>query len=300
MRFGSWQAWPEAPKLSAHALLETIDGGQTFRWQRTPDYLEGRWVRHVVRLRPGLHSGLDFAHPLGTDPDETRAALARYFALETNFTQLADRLPWRSDPILARAMSAFPGLRILRQPLAETLFSFLCSSTKQIPQIKAIHEAIAQKLGPRLPDGSHALPDWNTIAEAGEEALREVKLGYRARYIHQTACFLQNHPEWLAQIETTPTATARTLLCTLPGVGRKIADCVLLFAAGRLDAFPIDTWIEKMLIRQYHLDDWSLPQLQHFAHIHFAPAPGYAQQYLFSAARAGQLLGNYKLLEPTM
>lgn len=73
----------------------------------------------------------------------------------------------------------------------------------------------------------------------------------------------------------------------LPGVGRKIADCTLLFGAGRLDAFPIDTWVEKILNRAYQLENWKLPQLQDFARIHFGNTAGYAQQYLFAAARAG-------------
>jgi N-glycosylase/DNA lyase len=70
-------------------------------------------------------------------------------------------------------------------------------------------------------------------------------------------------------------------------VGRKIADCTLLFGAGRLEAFPIDTWIEKILVRAYGLDGWSLNQLQDFARIHFGDGAGLAQQYLFAAARAG-------------
>jgi N-glycosylase/DNA lyase len=72
-----------------------------------------------------------------------------------------------------------------------------------------------------------------------------------------------------------------------PGVGRKIADCTLLFGAGRLEAFPIDTWVEKILTHSYQLEGWKLKQLQDFARIHFGGSSGYAQQYLFAAARAG-------------
>lgn len=285
--FGPWQVWREAPKFNSTSLAETLDGGQAFRWKRGPSYYEGRWAEQVVRL--AFEDGqLHYAVAEGVAPTVTERALATYFAADTDFETLSDSLPWRSDPVLAAAVQHFRGLRILRQPFAETLLCFLCSSTKQIPQIKAICEAIAADLGDPLPDGSHALPTWAAIAEAGEARLRAAKLGYRARYIHQTALFLAGQPDdWLAQTESAPTDEARARLLQLPGVGRKIADCVLLFGAGRLEAFPIDTWVEKILTRAYRLNGWKLDQLQDFARIHFGNTSGYAQQYLFAAARAG-------------
>lgn len=115
----------------------------------------------------------------------------------------------------------FGGLRILRQPFGETLFCFLNSSTKQIPQIKAICEAVALDMGDQLSDGSHALPTWSQIADAGEARLRAAKLDYRARYIHQPACFLEHTPGWLEATEAALTEAARARLLELPGVGRK-------------------------------------------------------------------------------
>ena len=94
---------------------------------------------------------------------------------------------------------------------------------------------------------------------------------------------------WLEETEAAPTLEARTRLMELPGVGRKIADCVLLFGAGRLEAFPIDTWVEKILTCAYQLEGFKQRQLQDFARIHFGAAAGYAQQYLFAAARAGYI-----------
>ena len=286
--FGPWQVWQDAPPFTAVSLVETLDGGQAFRWRRGEDFLEGRWGHHVVRLR---HTGgqLCYAIPEGIDAATAEQALQTYFAGSTDFEVLTETLPWRSDPVLAAAIQHFRGLRILRQPLGETLFCFLCSSTKQIPQIKAICETVALDIGAPLADGSHALPDWATIANAGESRLRAAKLGYRARYIHQTARFLAEHPGWLEAIEAAPTEEARARLMELPGVGRKIADCVLLFGGGRLESFPIDTWVEKILTRAYRLEGWKLSQLQDFARIHFGANAGYAQQYLFAAARAGAI-----------
>jgi N-glycosylase/DNA lyase len=286
--FGPWHRWEDAPDFTPTSFEETINGGQAFRWQRSADYSEGRWGHHVIRLQY-TDGSLRFSLPKASAPEAALEALRTYFACDTDFATLTEALPWRSDPVLATARTQFEGLRILRQPFAETLFCFLCSSTKQIPQIKAICEAVARDLGKSLADGSHALPTWDALADAGEARLRTAKLGYRARYIHQTATFLAEHPGWLEATEAAPTDAARARLLTLPGVGRKIADCVLLFGAGRLEAFPIDTWVEKILIRAYRLESWALPQLQDFARIHFGPTAGYAQQYLFAAARAGYI-----------
>ncbi|WP_269522121.1 DNA-3-methyladenine glycosylase family protein [Coraliomargarita parva] len=284
--FSPWTALPDIPLGQETSLAETLDGGQSFRWTKNPGYYEGRWADQVCRLR--IRNGqLEWSRPATVQGPPAQAALRHYLAAETDFKRLTDELPWRSDPVLQAAIAAFPGLRILRQPFAETLFCFLCSSTKQIAQIKAICELVAQDQGAPLADGSHALPTWAQIAEAGEARLRAAKLGYRARFIHQTALFLQSNPGWLEATEVLPTGSARERLLQLPGVGRKIADCVLLFGAGRLEAFPIDTWVQKLLSRAYGLSDWNLAHLQDFARIHFGPNAGLAQQYLFAAARAG-------------
>lgn len=284
--FLRWQLWADAPEFDTTSLAETLDGGQAFRWNKRGDYFEGRWSSHVIRLRKHK-TGIQWRAPIPEKPDQVTSALNQYFALDRNFKELADALPWRSDPVLQTAMKAFPGLRILRQPLDETLFGFLCSSTKQIPQIKTICEAVALDMGDSLPDGSKALPTWERIAAAGEARLRAAKLGYRAKYIHKTALFLAAHPDYLDQTAATPTDEARKRLMQLPGVGRKIADCVLLFGMGRLEAFPIDTWVQKILVRAYGLEAWKSDQLLAFARVHFGPAAGLAQQYLFAAARAG-------------
>ena len=145
---------------------------------------------------------------------------------------------------------------------------------------------MAEDLGHPLSDGTRGLPNWSRIAAAGESSLRSAKLGYRARYIYQTACFLEENPDYIAEIDATSTELAREKLMALPGIGRKIADCVLLFGAGRLDAFPIDTWVQKILTRAYGLDGWKTDKLLDFARAHFGPSAGLAQQYLFAAARA--------------
>ena len=295
--WSDWQPLAGAPALSPDVLVETLDGGQAFRWNRQPDdsWL-GVWATHIVRLRLGASERLEWSAPSGRLA-ETGAALGVYFGVERDFAALADTLPWRSDPHLARCIVSFSGLRILRQPFGETLLGFLCSATKQIVQIKQMLALLAERhgapLGPELSVLStqrsnvppHRLPTWPELAEIPEAELRACLLGFRARYIAETARFLAAHPGWLEETEALPYPAAKERLVSLPGVGEKVADCVLLFGAGRLEAFPVDVWILKTLARRYGLEDWRPPQLAQFGRAHFGPLAGFAQQFLFAWER---------------
>ena len=285
----SWLPWVDGPTITAASLAETLDGGQAFRWNWLGSHFEGIWSRYHIRLKPASGDRLSYSLPTSADATGVLSALGAYFALPTDFEMMTDHLPWRSDPVLAAAIKNFPGLRILRQPVGETLFCFLCSSTKQVPQIKAICEAVATRSGSACGNGTYTLPTWPQIEAAGETTLRACKLGYRAGYIHRTAQVLAAEPDFFTRLETLETDAAREQLMGLPGVGRKIADCVLLFGLGRHEAFPIDTWVQRILERAYGLAGWPSTQLQQFARAHFGPGAGYAQQYLFAAARAGKI-----------
>ena len=300
-----WQAVPGFPPLSGDVLAEILNGGQAFRWNRQPDHSWlGFWSDHVVRLRLGRDERVEWSAPVARAA-ATGDALAHYLGCDRDFAALTDLLPWRSDPHLAQCIIPFSGLRILRQPFGETLLGFLCSATKQIIQIKQMLALLAERHGRPLADGGvtriripateetgtrsqllHRLPTWPELANAGESELRSCLLGFRARYISETARFLVRHDGWLEETESLPYSAARERLCSLPGVGGKIADCVLLFGAGRLEAFPVDVWILKTLARRYGLDGWRTPQLAQFGRVHFGPLAGLAQQYLFAWERA--------------
>lgn len=277
--------------LSAKVLAETLDGGQAFRWRRLPDesWL-GLWGNHVARLRLDAHEHVEWCAPALLQAN-VAPALARYLGVDRNFAALTDTLPWRSDPHLERCVASFTGLRILRQPFGETLLGFLCSATKQIVQIKQMIALLAERHGAALPGGSaagvpfHRLPTWEEIARVSEIDLRACLLGFRARYISETARYVADHPGWLEETEFLPYLEAKARLCSLPGVGEKVADCVLLFGAGRLEAFPVDVWILKTLARRYGLDDWRTPHLAQFGRVHFGPLAGLAQQFLFAWER---------------
>ncbi len=289
--WSDWQPLPASRPLDPAVLAETLDGGQAFRWRRTDD---GIWLgifgSSVVRLSLDLQGTLHWSAP-ATLTASTGPALSRYLDLEREPHTLVDSLPWRSDAHLARCLAEFPGLRILRQPFGDTLLGFLCSATKQIVQIKQMLALLAERHGTPLLSNSSlvtshsSLPNWSQLALIPEAYLRACQLGFRARYIHQTAQFIAAHPGWLDETEALPYAAAKERLCSLPGVGEKVADCVLLFGAGRLEAFPVDTWILKAMAARYGLHGWKPAQVAHFGRTHFGPLAGLAQQYLFAYER---------------
>jgi N-glycosylase/DNA lyase len=300
VRWGKWQFVPGDWTPSPAALAETLDGGQAFRWFRptepsvvggpgeggapaTPEPVwTGVWGDCVAQLRQ--RAQMEWRAP-AQGPARTAEELPRYLGLDCDWRAHEDQLPWRSDPHLAECLRAFPGLRLLRQPFGETLLGFLCSATKQIVQIKQMLALLAERHGAEIAPGFSRLPTWGELAMTPEADLRDCRLGFRARFIHQTARLLAEHPCWMDETEQMPYAAAKERLLSLPGVGEKVADCVLLFGAGRLEAFPVDTWMLKSLARRYRLAEWKPAQLAQFGRAHFGPGAGLAQQYLFAWER---------------
>lgn len=295
VRWSTWQpvtGWSPDPAV----LAETLDGGQSFRWsQDGAGVWSGTWADQIVQLHRPDDGTLAWRAPAAATRADA-AAVSRYLGGERDWSALADTLPWRTDAHLAQCMEEFRGLRLLRQPFGETLLGFLCSATKQIVQIKQMIALLAERHGtsllspsafrlqPAAPD-FRRLPTWTELAAVPEKDLRACQLGFRARYIAETARFLAANPGWLEATEAAPYPEAKARLMTLPGVGEKVADCVLLFGAGRLEAFPVDTWILKALARRYGLAGWKPAQVAQFGRAHFGPLAGYAQQFLFAWER---------------
>jgi N-glycosylase/DNA lyase len=200
-----------------------------------------------------------------------------------------------NDPPMQAAIAACPGLRLLRQDPWECLASFILSSTKQIVQIQQIVRSLCECYGDdlcaSLSSRSNCLsfPSAAKLASLTESQLRSCKMGFRAPYLLKTARIIASNQLDLESLRALPTNQAREALCDLPGVGEKIANCVLLFAYGFQDAFPVDVWVQKA-IRQLYFPKRkpSSKRVKTFVQTHFGPNAGYAQQYLFHYMRTQQ------------
>jgi N-glycosylase/DNA lyase len=259
-------------------LAGTLSSGQAFRWKFREGAWEGVIGGHWVRLR--------------THPDGIAAEVA---APVTNWSWLQDYLQTGTD--LGSVLLTFPddepmrasvaacrGLRLLRQEPWECLVSFLISSTKQIVQIQQIIVLLCERFGSLVPARpAHApvfsFPTADRLAAASE-------MGFRAPYVRAAARRVASGDLDLRSLRTRPVEEARELLVQLPGVGEKIANCVLLFAYGFPEAFPVDVWVMKALRQLYFPRRRPSPRrLRDFVQTHFGPNAGYAQQYLFHYMR---------------
>lgn len=215
--------------------------------------------------------------------------LRRYLRLDDDLPAILKTFP--GDAPMRSAMAACRGLRLMQQPAWECLVGFICSSTKQIVQIEQCIDLLCRRFGSALPGFSEGKPVWQfptpeRLSQVGEAGFRECKLGFRAKYVAAASEAVVRGELDLGKLNSLPTPLGRELLTTIPGIGPKIADCILLFAYGRQDAFPLDVWMLRGLAALYfsHRQP-SLAELRQFADTHFGPWAGYAQQYLFHYVR---------------
>ncbi len=272
-------------------LEKTLESGQVFHWQKVGDgffgaigdlpvHVEQRG--NVLTVRDG-EAARSPRRPLP-------GIVARYFALDHPLAEICDSFP--KDPVMNAARKFCHGLRIIRQPKWECLATFICSSMKQVAHIRQISLALRKRFGEQRTIGDQLVYTFvspQRLAQASEKELLDCKLGYRAKNLRATARLVNSGQADLEAWSALSDAELRKQLCALPGVGPKIANCVMLFGYERLRAFPIDVWIERVL-RQHYFSrrrKMSAQRLRQFSETYFGEHGGYAQQYLFHQARSG-------------
>jgi N-glycosylase/DNA lyase len=299
-------------QVREYALGMTLTSGQAFRWERTDDswtgIVAGRWVRlRQISMDRGGSAAL-VRMPLDQRPApvpqgsetgilaETPTPVANWDWLEhylqsgIDLAAVLDTFP-RDEPMQAAAV-ACRGLRLLRQDPWECLASFILSSTKRILQIQQIVSLVCERFGEPImvPEGwpaAFGFPTPERLASVAEAELRQCKMGFRAPFLLSAARRVAEGKLDLQAPYGGEVHDARGQLVACEGVGEKIANCVLLFAYGRQEAFPVDVWVMKALRQLYFpRKKCTLVQLQKFASDHFGPNAGYAQQYLFHYARS--------------
>jgi N-glycosylase/DNA lyase len=217
----------------------------------------------------------------GEDPGA--ATLRRYLRLDED-----PRIHLKHAEELGTIPGFLPllGLRLLRQDPWETLASFICSAAANIRKITTCVEALADAWGDPI-EGSkrHAFPPPEAIARVGEGDLRALGLGFRAPYLVATARSISAGSDWSwSDLRELPIGVARSRLTALPGVGPKIADCVLLFGLDRLEAYPVDRWIRRATLELSSRRRADNRELARWAE-RLGPGRGYLQQIIFHLRR---------------
>ncbi|HNQ73943.1 MAG TPA: DNA glycosylase [Verrucomicrobiota bacterium] len=272
--------------VTAYDLSATLASGQVFDWEQHGStwsgVVQGRWVE--------LQVVGDAVVARTAAPQREWTWLTHFLQTGVDLSRIIASFP-AGDRHLQEAVRTCRGLRLLRQDPWECLASFILSATKQIVQIRQIVRRLSERYGEPVAAGGDgarrfSFPSAEQIALLTEVELRSCKMGFRAPYLLGAARRVAAGNLDLAALGRLPLPEARAALLQLEGVGRKIADCVLLFAYDFPEAFPVDVWVRRVL-RQYYFPNRHVDEagLQRFIHRHFGPHAGYCQQYLFHHIR---------------
>ena len=269
-------------------LKTTLFSGQVFRWRKQDPWYEGVIFGQIVRVRE-VEGGIAF---VTTDDDvEVNASrLWDYFSLDVDLDEVYSALS--RDRGLREALDRYRGMRVLRQDPWETTLSFLCAQNSNVQRITRNVEDMCRSFGRSISLNGytrHAYPTPEALAGAGEQALRDLGLGYRARYIASAAERVALGEIDLAALRDASYDDALDELMTLDGVGDKVANCIMLFCMDKPQAFPVDTHILQVLRERYpnaeEVRSSDIRRVRAWAQEYFAPYAGYANHYMFHSRR---------------
>ena len=273
-------------ELDSFELVHIFECGQCFRWEKETDtsYI-GVIKDTVLRITKKDDSIVLEGNTLS---DNIEDYLYEYFDLDTNYSKYKN-IFLNTDEYLKRSVEFGYGIRILKQDLWEMVISFIISANNNIPRIKKIINAISKEYGNKIVfDGKeyYTFPEPEALAKASVEDLRKLGLGFRDKRVHKTTRMILEKEIDLNQLKTIDdTEKIKEKLLLLDGVGEKVADCILLFALHRLDAFPVDVWVRRVMNDLYihNEDEESVDKklIRKIADEKFGDIRGIAQQYLF-------------------
>jgi len=272
----------------------TLCCGQVFRWDKQGEWWYGIVGDHVLKVRQ-TDAVLEFQNV-----DD--AFIKRYFSLDHDLLRISSEIG--KDEQVRAALREFWGLRIVRQEPWECLISFICATYKNVAAIKQMLQKLSKKFGEKTVfDGFdfYLFPTPERLARASLKELESCGLGYRAKYVLETSKRIHTGEYDLDALRKMPYRQAKMELCQFPGVGSKVADCILLFSLDKLDAFPVDVWVKRIILKLYseHFSDVFVKKLTKqksfsnseyeklngFGREYFGEYAGYAQEYLYHYER---------------
>ncbi len=255
--------------------------GQAFRWNKEEDnsYTTIAYGK-VLNVRKDNEDII----LTGTNLDDFKNIWYNYFDLGRDYGLIKAELS--KDPILKEAISFGQGIRILNQDPFEIIISFIISANNQIPRIKKSIELISKQYGEKISDEYYSFPTAQTLAHADPLDIREIcRVGFRDVRIVQSSGLIASGQINFEDIFSGTRDQGKEILMTLPGVGPKVSDCILLFAFDKDEAFPVDVWVKRVMEHFYLKEDTNVKLIgSHGARV-FGKLAGFAQQYLFYYAR---------------
>ena len=287
--------------IGPFSLEHTLDCGQLFRWKKLDDWWYGVVADSVIKMKQ-CNERLIF-HGIPEIPN--REFIMNYLRLDDDLSAIFSEID--KDEHMKEAIRLFSGLRLCRQTPWECLISYICATYKSIPAIKKMINGISQRFGKELTFDDYTFytfPKPTDLAHVNQKELRSCGLGFRAERILETAKTVAHGRFSLESLKSMTYLDAKRMLLDLPGVGHKVADCVLLFSLEKLEAFPIDVWMKRAITSFYatHFESSFIKRITSkgspttkeyetigsFGREYFGRYAGYAQEYLFHLLRTQQ------------
>ncbi len=228
-------------KTESFTLSDTLECGQCFRFSKTDElsYSGVALGRQIHLLQEGENLIIN-----GIGIEEYESDYKTYFSFDMDYPGIKEVLSY--DPTLKKILNFAPGIRVLRQPLFETLISFILSQNNNIKRIQGLVERLSSSFGEDK-GGYFDFPKPSKLAGLIPSDLSSVRCGFRDKYVIDAARQWENKEIDLEIVYHAPLPEARAELMKIHGVGPKVADCTLLFGAARFDAFPEDVWIKRAM-----------------------------------------------------
>ncbi len=267
-------------------LTHIFECGQCFRWIRQEDgSYKGIAGGRLVNV--SYNNGILCITNSGEQ--DFKNIWYEYFDLGTDYSKIKASL--EQDEIMKEAIKTGWGIRLLKQDFWEMLISFIISANNMIPRIMKTVDTLSVLRGKCIDSQQEAysFPDVETLANMSLEEIQQCKAGFRCKYIHKTSALMAQGIITEDNLRGMDTAMARKELMKLPGVGPKVADCILLFSGMKYDVFPTDVWVKRVMEELYLKKESGLKEIQQFASKQFGDLTGYAQQYLFYHARLNKI-----------
>ena len=275
-------------------LEATVCCGQAFRWEKLKDWWYGVIGEQVLKIRQDSNR-LEFEN-------SSADSIKTYFGLQDDLPKILARI--NKDRYIEAAINRFRGLRVLHQDPWECLISYICATYKNVPAIKLMVKNLSRTFGNEITtDGYafHTFPTPGKLAQATTQELARSGLGYRTRYVAETAKIVKQTGFDFERLKRVTYEEAKKELLAFPGVGFKVADCVMLFSLNKLEAFPVDVWMKRIIQKYYakHFPNWFVQKIStqkspnnseyrkmnHFGREYFGEYAGYAQEYLYHYER---------------
>ena len=259
--------------------------GQCFRWNKEIDgSYTGVFEKNVINVKK--EKGDIFFQ--GICNNNIEEICINYFDLNTDYEKIKQILS-KVDNNLKQSIKYGNGIRILNQNLWETLISFIISANNNIPRIKGIIERISKKYGNKIVFNNkeyYTFPTPEELSKATVQDLRSLGLGFRDKRVYDTTKIIIDNPNILNELqEEKNIEILRNKLLEFPGVGPKVADCIMLFSLKKLEVFPIDVWVRRVMndlyIKNKNEEKVSKKQIENLAKEKYGALAGLAQQYLF-------------------